>query len=173
MTRLTSSVLRALILVLFVFPFSAAAQTPPAPAWQAESWVSTGGPVGGLGYDVRMSPDNPDVMYVTDAWAGIFKSLDGGQSWFPSSQGIITRGGASGDAVPVFCLTVDPNNPQRLWAGTQFYSGVYRSDDAGKSWQPMNKGIQERAPTIRGFTVEPGNSNVVYLMGEVSSWEWC
>ena len=30
----------------------------------------------------------------------------------------------------------------------------------------------EIAPTIRGFTVEPGNSDVVYLAGEVSSWEW-
>jgi len=31
------------------------------------TWVRTGGPLGGLGYDVRMRPDNPDMMYVTDA----------------------------------------------------------------------------------------------------------
>jgi len=36
------------------------------------AWVRTGGPLGGLGYDVRMRPDNPDMMYVTDAWAGLF-----------------------------------------------------------------------------------------------------
>jgi len=47
------------------------------------SWVRTGGPLGGLGYDVRMRPDDPDVMYVTDALAGVFKSTDGGQTFSP------------------------------------------------------------------------------------------
>ncbi|MFQ5420417.1 MAG: WD40/YVTN/BNR-like repeat-containing protein, partial [Anaerolineae bacterium] len=60
----------------------------------------------------------------------------------------------------------------RLWAGTQYASDVFRSDDGGASWQLMNKGIQETALTIRGFAVEPGNSNVVYLAGEISSFEW-
>ena len=36
----------------------------------------------------------------------------------------------------------------------------------------MSKGISERALTIRGFAVQPGNSDVVYLGGEISSWEW-
>lgn len=36
-----------------------------------EHWLRTGGPLGGLGYDIRMRPDNPDVMYVTDAYAGV------------------------------------------------------------------------------------------------------
>ncbi len=162
-----------LLAILFIPPLLfARAQETPLPAYQTKAWVQTSGPIGGLGYDVRMQPDNPDIMYVTDAWAGIFKSTDGGKNWLPSSQGIATRGGPTGDAIPVFSLTIDPNTPQRLWAGTQFYSGVYRSDDGGASWQAMNNGIQEYAPTIRGFTVEPGNSDVVYLMGEVSSWEW-
>ncbi|HCO96361.1 MAG TPA: hypothetical protein DIU00_20880 [Phycisphaerales bacterium] len=74
------------------------------------TWVRTGGPLGGLGYDVRMRPDNPDIMYVTDAWAGVFISTNGGQTWQPSNQGITTRTGESGDAIPVFCLTIDPHN---------------------------------------------------------------
>ena len=42
---------------------------PPTPTPDTRfSWVRTGGPLGGLGYDVRMRPDNPDLMYVTDAW---------------------------------------------------------------------------------------------------------
>ncbi len=52
------------------------------------AWVRTGGPLGGLGYDIRMRPDNPDIMFVTDAWAGVFKSTDGGDTWFPSNTGI-------------------------------------------------------------------------------------
>jgi len=144
----------------------------PPPAYQSSPWVYLGGPLGGLGYDVRMRPDNPDVMFVTDAWAGVFKSTDGGQSWFLSNSGIVTRIGPSGDGIPVFSLTIDPNNPDRVWIGTQYSRSVYRSDDGGATWVRMDNGIRERGPTIRGLTVEPGNSDVVYLAGEVSSWEW-
>jgi hypothetical protein len=30
-----------------------------------------------------MRPDDPDIMYVTDAFAGVFRSTDGGQNWTP------------------------------------------------------------------------------------------
>jgi photosystem II stability/assembly factor-like uncharacterized protein len=135
-------------------------------------WVYTGGPSGGLGYDIRIDPQNTNIMYVTDAWAGAFKSVDGGASWFPINEGIMARVGPSNDGIPVFSLTIDPNNSNRLWVGTQFGGGVFRSDDGGQSWQAMSNGIQERSLTIRGFTVQPGNSDVVYLAGEIASWEW-
>jgi photosystem II stability/assembly factor-like uncharacterized protein len=136
------------------------------------TWVHTGGPSGGLGYDVRMDSRNPDVMYVTDALAGAFKSTDGGATWFAINNGISARVGPSADGIPVFSLTVDLNNPDTIWAGTQFGGGVYRSDDGGQNWQSMSNGLSERSLTVRGFTVELGNSNVVYLGGEVSSWDW-
>lgn len=166
---------RFICFFLLVLPvFAAAAQEPGTelPAYESTPWTCTSGPVGGLGYDVRMDPRNPDVMYVTDAWAGVFKSLDNGVSWFPSSEGLTARAGASGDGIPVFSLTIDPNNPDTLWAGTQFASAAFHSDDAGATWRSLNRGIHERALTIRGFGVQPGNSDVVYLAGEVSSWEW-
>ena len=61
-------------------------------------WVRTGGPLGGLGYDIRMHPDDPDLMYVTDAFAGVFRSTDGGETWTPINDGITTRSGESGGA---------------------------------------------------------------------------
>ena len=63
-------------------------------------------------------PDNTEIMYVTDANAGVFKSLDSGKTWFPSNSGFTTGGGHSGDSIPIFCLTVDPNNHKIIWAGT-------------------------------------------------------
>ena len=136
------------------------------------TWVYTGGPNGGLGYDVRMDWRNPDVMYVTDALAGAFKSTDGGATWFAINKGISARIGPSADGIPVFSLTVNPNDPDTLWVGTQFGGGAFRSDDGGATWRSMSNGITERSLAVRGFTVEPGNSNVVYLAGEVASWEW-
>ncbi|MBN1781114.1 hypothetical protein JW948_08330 [bacterium] len=136
-------------------------------------WIRTGGPLGGLGYDVRMRPDNPDLMYVTDAYAGVFISENGGRTWFPSNQGITTRGGDSGDAIPVFCLTIDPHQPDIIWAGTQFQRGIFKSVDAGQSWTEMDEGIQDtEGITFRGFTVDPFNSEVVYAAAELSSWNW-
>lgn len=135
-------------------------------------WMYTGGPSGGLGYDIRMDPRDKEIMYVTDAFAGAFKSTDGGKNWVPINTGITARMGPSGDGIPVFSLTIDQNNPDTIWVGTQFGGGVFRSDDAGNTWTSMSNGIQERSITIRGFSVEPGNSDTVYLAGEVSSWEW-
>jgi photosystem II stability/assembly factor-like uncharacterized protein len=136
-------------------------------------WARTGGPLGGLGYDVRMRPDNPDIMYVTDAWAGVFMSTDGGQTWFPSNEGITARAGESGDAIPIFCLTIDPHNYDIVWAGTQNVRGIFKSTDGGRTWVEMDNGVVEREGiTFRGFGVDPRTSDIVYAAAELSSWVW-
>jgi len=139
----------------------------------ALSWVRTGGPLGGLGYDVRMRLDNPDVMYVTDAWAGVFVSPNAGQTWYPSSRGITTRAGESGDAIPVFCLTIDPHDNDTIWIGTQNVRGIFKSTDAGQTWVEKDNGIVEyEGITFRGFTVDPRSSNIVYAAAELASFAW-
>src|SRR3972149_278995 len=138
-----------------------------------QAWVRLGGPPGGLGYDIRMRPDNPDIMYVTDAFSGVHVSRDGGRTWTPSNEGIDGRAGLSSDAIPVFSLTIDPNNYDILWVGLQGQRGIYRSVDGGRSWERMDRGIHnDFGITIRGFAVEPGNSNVVYAAGELDSYAW-
>jgi photosystem II stability/assembly factor-like uncharacterized protein len=136
-------------------------------------WIRTGGPLGGLGYDIRVRPDNPDVMLVTDAWAGVFKSTDGGRTWSPSNNGIETRVGETGDAIPIFCLTIDPHDYDTIWAGTQNTRGIYKSIDGGDSWVQMDNGVVEsEGITFRGFTVDPNDENTVYAAAELSSWVW-
>ncbi len=136
-------------------------------------WIRTGGPLGGLGYDVRMHPQNPDRMYVTDAYAGVFLSEDGGKTWFPSNKGITDRTGESQDAIPVFCLTIDPNTPEIIWAGTQYSGGIFKSEDGGKSWNKTTTGITiQDGLTFRGISVDPTDSQTVYAAGELSSWAW-
>ena len=137
------------------------------------SWIRTGGPLGGLGYDVRMHPDNPDKMYVTDAFGGVFISDDAGKTWYPSNQGLTDRTGESQDAIPVFCLTIDPHNPDIIWTGTQFSGGLFKSVDGGKSWSRKTSGISnQNGLTFRGITVDPVNPDIVFAAGELSSWAW-
>ncbi|MEW5873005.1 MAG: hypothetical protein AB1894_27340 [Chloroflexota bacterium] len=150
---------------------------PPPPASPTPdarlTWARTGGPLGGLGYDVRMRPDNPDSLYVTDAWAGVFTSADGGRIWSPSNAGITTRTGTSGDAIPVFCLTIDPHDPEIIWAGTQNVRGIFKSTDGGRNWTRMDNGvIENEGITFRGLAVDPRSSEIVYAAAELSSFVW-
>ena len=160
---LVTGVLAGLIVVSTV--------TTPKAATTSPEWVRTGGPIGGLGYDVRMRPDDPDTMLVTDAWAGMFMSTDGGTTWFPTNEGITTRTGPTGDAIPVFSVTVDPSDPDIVWAGTQDVRGIFKSVDSGHTWAEHDNGVTERdGITFRGFTVDPHDSDVVWAAAEISSW---
>ncbi len=129
-------------------------------------WVKTGGPIGGLGYDVRFG-DTTNTMYVTDNYSGVNKSHDGGNTWYASNRGITGRFGPAGDAIPVFTLTVDPNNPDNLWAGLKDAKGLYKSTNAGQSWFEVTPVISETQFVFRGVTVQEGNSNIVYAQGEL------
>ncbi len=175
-----SKIVSLVIIFLFISIVVVPAQTYAAPSAQEEgslladqTWVRLGGPPGGLGYDIRMRPDNPDIMYVTDANAGVHFSDDGGVTWLPRNTGIDLRAGITGDTVPVFSLTIDPNNYDVIWVGLQGLGGIYRSIDGGLSWEKRTTGIVEtEGLTFRGISVEPGNSDIVYAAAEISSWNW-
>lgn len=142
---------------------------PAVPAYQAESWLYLGGPPGGLGYDIRMRPDNPDIMFVTDAAGGIFKSMNGGASWFPvNPTGYIDP--STGIGIPAFCATIDPHNPDIVWVGTQLSGHLYRSPDGGQTWERRDNGIlntTEDLRSLRGITIDPNDQNTMYLGVEV------
>ena len=139
---------------------------PPAPA--EPTWVQTGGPLGGVGYDIRMRPDNFGTLLVTDTNAGVERSVDGGNTWTGANTGITARVGLSGDAIPVFCLTIDPHTPNIIWAGTQGTRGIFKSIDGGNTWTEQDNGIQDPlGTTFRGFTVDPRTSDIVYAAGEI------
>lgn len=134
----------------------------PDPAYLSEPWIYLGGPPGGIGYDIRMQPDNPDIMYVTDSGAGIFKSTDGGSIWFPINEGIEF---IPGIGLRVFCATIDPHDYQTIWIGTQFNAQIYRSVNGGQTWERSDTGIIPFAGehSVRGITIDPVDSNIVYV----------
>ena len=153
--------------ILLETPQPASGSTVPPPPW-----IKTGGPIGGLGYDVRYGARidgalDTNVMYVTDNYSGVNKSIDGGNTWFTTNAGITKRSGTSNDAYPVFSLTVDPNNGNNLWSGLKDAIGVYKSIDAGASWIETTPSSAEPNFAFRGFSIQKGNSNIVYAAGEI------
>lgn len=131
-------------------------------------WQKLNGPFGGQGYTIRFSPDNPDKIIVTDSFAGIHISYDGGLTWAESVDGIDARTGRSGDVVPVFVTTIDPNNPNRIWCGVKNAMGVFLSEDGGMTWQRKDNGLPGGPEVeIRGLAVKPGDSNTVFCGGDL------
>ena len=145
----------------------------PTSTLAGQRWVRTGGPLGGLGYDIRMRPDNPDIMYVTDAYAGVHMSTDGGLTWFPSNAGITARKGETDDSIPIFCLTIDPHDHDIVWVGSQHSAEIFKSSDGGYTWDKMTNNIAEEFPeglSFRGITVHPETSEIVFAAAEWHSW---
>jgi photosystem II stability/assembly factor-like uncharacterized protein len=142
------------------------------PAYQNPAWIRTGGPIGGLGYDIRYNFSDHNIWYVTDAWAGIHMSKDRGLTWFPNNEGITARKGV--DGLPIFSATVDPHNPNIIWIGTQTTGGIFKSINGGYSWVKKANGVDENLMplTFRGFTVDPLTSDIVYAMAEIGSPGW-
>ncbi len=102
-----------------------------------------------------------DRMLVAMSTGGVYVTEDGGQSWQASNAGI--RAVYVPDPFPEFgqCIhkvTASPANPEQYFA--QVHHGVYRSDDAGKTWDSIADGL----PTDFGFAIvaHPYRSGVVY-----------
>lgn len=151
-------------------PASAQAGFPDDPG---VVWRKTGGPIGGLGYNVRYVPGAPATMFVTDGWAGVQRSTNGGQTWTAVNEGITSRSRPSQDAIPVFALRIDPNNPDIVWAGLLSGKGLFRSLDRGLTYESRSNGLPLTEDfTIRHIEVAPGNSNKVFVMGEFDTGVW-
>ncbi|MEN8230341.1 MAG: T9SS type A sorting domain-containing protein [Bacteroidota bacterium] len=135
-------------------------------------WIRTGGPPGGLGYDIRIHPLEPEIVFVTDNPSGMNKSYDGGLSWHQKNEGIKVRTGSSLESIPVFSATIDPGNPDILWCGTQNSKGIFRSEDCGETWTRKDRGITEGDEiSFRGFAIHPHNSDIVLGAAEITTTE--
>ena len=96
-------------------------------------------------WHLEPSATDPEMVYAGAEDAALFKSTDGGASW-SELPGLRThrsgpkwQPGAGGMAVHT--VLIDPTDPDRLHVAISA-AGVFRSDDAGVTWQPANHGLQ-------------------------------
>jgi photosystem II stability/assembly factor-like uncharacterized protein len=83
---------------------------------------------------------------------GVFKTTDGGDTWTPISEGLPLFGGY---LCPVLSLAVDPNDPDTIWAGTQYSGGIARTTDGGAHWTVM--GLTD-GNFVNAISVNPADS---------------
>ena len=91
---------------------------------------------------LAMDPENPDILYLGfgDPFdvhqPGLVRSTDGGGTWSEPVQLVATYGGIQQVATAVTDIKVDPQNSSVVLAATD--AGLFRSADAGASWQQIN-----------------------------------
>jgi photosystem II stability/assembly factor-like uncharacterized protein len=146
------------------------------------------------GMDLVFDPRNSQVIFAS-MWAsrrppwttggaidgsgsGLFKSTDGGNTWRQLTQGLPGEGEGIGRIGPA----VSPSDPDRMYTwvnvtkpnatkpnptkpNAKMGSGIYRSDDAGESWQQVNdeQRIFGRGDDFGCVRVDPRNKDVIYV----------
>lgn len=130
---------------------------------------------------LRIHPTNPNVVYAAvlgdifkpDANRGVFKTINGGQSW----EKVLF----ASDVAGAVDLILDPQNPEIIYVTTwdlkrtpySLESGgpnskLFKSTDGGKNWVDLtkNEGFPKGLLGIMGITVSPLNSNRLYAIIE-------
>ena len=129
--------------------------------------------------DLTIDPSNPRILYASmykfqrTPWSmqagggrsGIWKTVDGGDSWTE----LTFRPGIPSKPLGKIGIDVSPANPRRLYASIEApdsSGGIFRSDDAGESWKRMNTDARlwVRSWYYSQVTADPLNENTLYVM---------
>jgi hypothetical protein len=126
------------------------------------------GPEGNRVASITGVPGDAMTVYVGAADGGIWKTTDAGITWRPLFD--------DKDVSAVGALAVAPSAHDTVWAGTgepwlirPYYTlgdGVYKSTDAGRTWQHMSL---DATGHIARIVIDPANANSVYVCANAAS----
>jgi hypothetical protein len=109
-------------------------------------------------WHLEPSLTDPDTVYAGVEDAALFRTSDGGQSWQELSG---LRGHGSGPSwqpgaggLCLHTILLDPVDPKRIFIAISA-AGAFRSDDAGATWRPINRGLKSEG--IPNPTAEVGH----------------
>ena len=126
-------------------------------------------------WHVEPSLTDPDTAFAGVEDAAIFKTTDGGKTWqelpaLRQAKGHLWQPGAGGMAVHTILL--DPHNPNRIYVAISA-GGAFRTDDAGKTWKPINRGLKspyelpdpdaEVGHCVHRIALHPSRPDVVFM----------
>jgi photosystem II stability/assembly factor-like uncharacterized protein len=85
-----------------------------------------------------------EAVYAGVEDAALFLSSDGGASWKELSglrgHGTGPRWQPGAGGMCLHSIMIDPRNPERIYIAISA-AGAFRTDDGGKTWKPINKGL--------------------------------
>lgn len=112
--------------------------------------------------------NDKSTYYVASASGGVWKTTNAGTTYDPifDDQGSFSIG----------AIALDPKDPNVVWVGTgelnsqrsvSYGDGLYKSEDAGKSWKKVGL---EKSEHIARIVIDPRDSNVVYVAAQGPLW---
>lgn len=132
------------------------------------TWQSLGpGNVGGRTRALIIHPQNPSVMWVGGATAGVWKTTDAGQSWTPLTDFLPT--------LVLNSMVLDPNNPDVLYAGTGEQTqnwrgaGIFKTSDGGQTWNQLGGTANSDFYFVNQMAV---SKNTGYVYAATNSGLW-
>jgi hypothetical protein len=95
-------------------------------------------------WHLEPSLTDPDTVYAGVEDAALFRTTDGGQTWtelpgLRKAKGHLWQPGAGG--MCLHTIVLDPTHPARIFIAISA-AGVFRTDDSGKTWKPVNRGLK-------------------------------
>jgi photosystem II stability/assembly factor-like uncharacterized protein len=142
------------------------------PFWEQPTRPDWGPGAGGLClHTISTWPGDPSRLALGISAVGVWLSDDAGKTWRHGNKGLVARylpeeSREGSIALCVHNMHRAPKRPERLFM--QFHGGVYRSDDAGESWNDIGSGL----PSDFGFPLvvdpdDPDNAYVIPLTADM------
>ena len=126
-------------------------------------------------WHLEPSLTDPDTIYAGVEDAAIFRSTDGGTTWaeLPGLRGHGSgskwQPGAGG--LGLHTILLDPSDPNRIFIAISA-AGVFRTDDGGTTWKPINRGLQSQyipdpdadvGHCVHRIAMHPSRPNVLFM----------
>ena len=125
---------------------------------------------GGRVTTVTGVPSQPKTFYMGVASGGLFRTIDGGASWNPITDGKIPLGSTG-------CVAIADSDPNVIYLGTgsddvrsnvSTGRGIYKTTDGGLTWKFI--GLYN-AGQIGSVRIHPTNPNIVWVSAQGDAFQ--
>lgn len=155
--------------VMALFPSSQASAgggsplSPNVAGIESSGWTWLGpGNIGGRVRSILVHPTTNSIMWAGGVDGGVWKTTNGGASWFPLDDFMAN--------LAVSCMVMDPTNPNVIYAGTGegMYNqdavqgaGIFKTTDGGATWAQLPSTANSSFLYVNRLGICPTNNLVI------------